>query len=265
MSPEGLDDGPKLTALVLAGSREGRADPMAVAAGVAHKALLPVAGVPMLLRVLKALRASPGIGRIVVAAQGADDLLASIGFVPDTIARDAAGSPSRTVASMLEEFGTPLLVTTADHALLTPAMLSWFMAHCSGTADAVAAVASAETILAAYPKTTRTWLRFGDGRFSGCNLFMLRTDKAMNVVEFWRSLEHKRKHPLSMAWLVGPVALLAYMSRLVTLGIMLRLLGRRTGTMLGVVDMPFAEAAIDVDTPADLILVEAILRMASNG
>jgi hypothetical protein len=85
------------------------------------------------------------------------------------------------------------------------------------------------------------------------------------VVEFWRSLEHKRKRPLSMAWLVGPVALLAYMSRLVTLGIMVRLLGRRTGTVLGVVRMPFAEAAIDVDTPADLILVEAIIRTAPAG
>lgn len=265
MSRDDPGETPKLTALVLAGSREGRADPMAVAAGVAHKALLPVAGVPMLLRVLQAMRASPEIGRIVVAAQGADDLLASIAVVPGTIGRDAAGSPSGTVATMLEEFGTPLLVTTADHALLTPSMLSWFVAHCSDPADAVAAVAGAETILAAYPDTRRTWLRFSDGRVSGCNLFMFRTDRATNVVEFWRSLEHERKRPLSMAWLVGPVALLAYMSRLVTLGMMVRLLGRRTGTVLGVVRMPFAEAAIDVDTPADLILVESIIRTAPAG
>lgn len=263
--PGSPGDASKLTVLVLAGSREGRADPMAVAAGVAHKALLPVAGVPMLLRVLQALRESPEIGRIIVAAQGADDLLASIEVVPDTVARNAAGSPSRTVASMLEEFGTPLLVTTADHALLTPAMVCWFVSHCSGRADAVAAIAGAETILAAYPGTTRTWLRFRDGRYSGCNLFMLRTDKAMNVVTFWRSLEHKRKHPLSMAWLIGPVALLAYMSRLVTLGIMVRLLGRKTGAVLGVVEMPFAEAAIDVDTPADLILADGICRAAAAG
>lgn len=256
---------PKLTALVLAGSREGRADPMAIAGGVAHKALLPVGGVPMLLRVLQALRANPEIGRIIVAAQGADTLLASIAFVPDTVARDAAGSPSQTVASMLAEFGTPLLVTTADHALLTPAMLSWFMARCSDEADAIAAVAGSKTILAAYPGTARTWLRFGDGRFSGCNLFMLRTAAAINVVEFWRSLEQKRKQPVSMAWLIGPVALLAYMSRLVTLGMMLRLLGHKTRTVLGVVDMPFAEAAIDVDSPADLILVEAIVGTAASG
>ena len=55
-----------VTALVLAGQRRGT-DPMAAAAGVSHKALLPVAGVPMLLRVVSALRSTPGIARIVVS------------------------------------------------------------------------------------------------------------------------------------------------------------------------------------------------------
>ena len=36
-------------------------------------------------------------------------------------------------------------------------------------------------------------------------------------------------------------------------------LGRRTGTRLAAVEMPFAEAAIDVDKPADLALAEAVL------
>ncbi|NJM91716.1 MAG: hypothetical protein HC861_02805 [Rhodospirillaceae bacterium] len=40
-----------MNALILAGSR-GPDDPMAKAANVSHKALLPVAGVPMLLRVV---------------------------------------------------------------------------------------------------------------------------------------------------------------------------------------------------------------------
>ena len=38
----------RFTALVLAGSR-GAADPVAQAAGVAHKALAPVGGIPMIL------------------------------------------------------------------------------------------------------------------------------------------------------------------------------------------------------------------------
>ncbi|HET6162018.1 MAG TPA: hypothetical protein VFE34_27005, partial [Dongiaceae bacterium] len=44
---------------------------MAKAAGVTHKALLPVAGVPMLLRVVEALRATNGIERIHVCIEDA--------------------------------------------------------------------------------------------------------------------------------------------------------------------------------------------------
>jgi CTP:molybdopterin cytidylyltransferase MocA len=53
------------TALVLAAGRPE--DPVALAAGVGHKALVPVAGVPMLQRVVEALRASGCVGRIVVS------------------------------------------------------------------------------------------------------------------------------------------------------------------------------------------------------
>lgn len=262
-----------LTALVLAGSRGGRPDPMALEAGVSHKALLLVDGTTMLERVLCALRACPGIGRIVVSAEQAEALLAplhgrlpaAVGGMPDVLGREASASPSRSLAAVLEEFGTPLLVTTADHALLTPAMLSHVLSRAPAS-DIVAAVARSEVVLTAYPGTRRTWLRFRDGRFSGCNLFLLRTGRALRVVNFWSRLERRRKQPLAMAWLIGPVSLIAYTLRLATLAGMLRRLGRRIGADLAVVEMPFADAAIDVDKPDDLRLVrEIVARRAAEG
>ena len=53
-------------ALVLAG-RRGVSDPLAEREGTSHRALLDVAGVPMLLRVVRTLRASPRIGRIAIS------------------------------------------------------------------------------------------------------------------------------------------------------------------------------------------------------
>src|SRR6185369_15359784 len=49
----GMNAAPTYTALVLAGTRPG-GDPLADYAGVSHKALIEVGGVPMLLRVLRA-------------------------------------------------------------------------------------------------------------------------------------------------------------------------------------------------------------------
>jgi GTP:adenosylcobinamide-phosphate guanylyltransferase len=248
-----------VTALVLAGSRAGAPDPMAAAAGLAHKALLPVAGVPMLLRVLRALRETPGIGRIAVCAQQASAMLATIGAAGDVLAREAAAGPSQSVAAMLAEFGTPLLVTTADHALLTPAMLSHLLAHAPHGADVVAGVARADIVRAACPDTRRTWLRFRDGAFSGCNMFLLRAAPAGNAVRAWQLLERDRKRPLAMARLLGPATMVLYGLRLLTLRATLRRLEGRVGATLGAVVLPFGEAAIDIDKPHDLALAEARL------
>jgi GTP:adenosylcobinamide-phosphate guanylyltransferase len=247
----------QITALILAGSRAGEADPMAAMAGVAHKALIEVTGTPMILRVIAALRASRHIGRIMVATESAD-LLAGYDQAAGVIVRPAAASPAASVACVLAECGAPLLVTTADHALLTGAMVDYFLAH-APAADAVAAVARHDVILAAYPDTRRTWMRLRDGNYSGCNLFLLATPAAAHAVSFWRTLEQHRKSPLTMARLAGPATLLRYAARRLTMAGALRALSRRSGARLAVVALPFAEAAIDVDKPADLALAEAAL------
>ena len=250
-----------VTALVLAGRRKGAPDPMAEAAGVSHKALLPVAGVPMLLRVVSALRASPAVGRVVVSMEAPGETLSRLGGLEGVLPRDATPSPARSAAAALEEFGAPLLVTTADHALLTPAMVGHFVSAVPEGVAAAAALARRETVLAGHPDTRRTWLRFRDGAFSGCNLFLLaEAEGAARAVAFWRRVEAERKRPLAMARLLGPLTLLRFALGRLTLRDALDALGRRCGARLAAVDMPFADAAVDVDKPADLALAEAALR-----
>ena len=252
----------RVTALVLAGRRGGGgADPMAAAAGVSHKALLPVAGVPMLLRVVSALRASPSVGRIVVCIEAPEETLAGLDGLDGVLPRAAAESPARSAAAALDEFGAPLLVTTADHALLTPAMVEHFVAAVPVGVAAAAALARSETVLAGFPGTRRTWLRFRDGAFSGCNLFLLaEAEGAARAVGFWRRVEAERKRPLAMARLLGPLTLLRFALGRLTLRAALDALERRCSARLAAVEMPFAEAAVDVDKPADLALAEAALR-----
>ncbi len=251
-----------ITALVLAGRRPGGgADPMAATAGVSHKALLPVAGVPMLLRVVSALRASPAVGRIAVSVEAPEETLSGLEGLEGVLLRPAAPSPARSAAAALAEFGAPLLVATADHALLTPDMVERFVSAVPGGVAAAAALARRETVLAAYPDARRTWLRFRDGAFTGCNLFLLaEAEGAARAVVFWRRVEAERKRPLAMARLLGPLFLLRFALGRLTLRAALDALGRRCGARLAAVEMPFADAAVDVDKPEDLALVEAVLR-----
>ena len=239
---------------------------MATAAGVSHKALLPVAGVPMLLRVISALRGSPAVGCIVVSIEAPEESLFGLDGLENVLLRAAAPSPARSAAAALEEFGAPLLVTTADHALLTPAMVAHLLSAVPPGVAAAAALARRETVLAAYPEARRTWLRFRDGAFSGCNLFLLaEAEGAARAAAFWRRVEAERKRPLAMARLLGPLTLLRFALGRLTLRAGLDALERRCGARLHAVEMPFAEAAVDVDKPADLALAEAALHRREAG
>jgi hypothetical protein len=78
------------------------------------------------------------------------------------------------------------------------------------TADAFVAMARSEAVLAAAPGTLRTWLRFSDGAYSGCNLFLLRTPAALGVVRLWQELEAGRKRPLALLRRLGFSYVLRY-------------------------------------------------------
>jgi GTP:adenosylcobinamide-phosphate guanylyltransferase len=254
----------RFTALVLAGSR-GPDDPVARHAGQTHKALVPVAGVPMLLRVLHTLRQSPCIGRLALCIDrpaleqlrnpAAAELLFDLRIV------EPGATPSMSVRRAIEELpdALPLLVTTADHALLTPAMVEHFCAAVPAEADVAVALATATVIRRAYPDSVRTYYRFGGEGYSGCNLFLLRGPAAVKVAAFWSEMERHRKRPWRLVAAIGPFTLLRFLLGALSLEAAMRRLSRIVGATVRAVEMPFAEAAIDVDKPADLTLAERIL------
>lgn len=253
------------SALVLAGSRRGEDDPVARYRGVRHKSLATAGGVPLLVRVVEALRAVPRIGDILVSLD--DPRL--IESLPGLAALEANGrlrlltsaaGLSRSVADGFAHAGAPLLVTTADHALLERAMVEQVLTAAeTARADVAAGLVAAGTITARYPETRRTYLRFRDGGYSGANLFALRTPVAERGIAFWERLERDRKQPWRLARALGPHLLLAYLLRLWTLEDAMGRVSARLGLKAVAVPIPIAEAAIDVDRPADLDLVEAIL------
>ena len=252
-----------LTALVLAGTRSG-GDPLAAYAGVSHKALIEVGGRTMIERVVAALAALPEVTRIVVAIEQPELLRELPGLQPAELGKplstmNTADGPSATVAMALADLGVPLLVTTADHALLQTAWLTEFLAACPADADVSAALAGRAAVEAAAPHTRRTWLRFADGDFSGCNLFLMARPAASGVVGLWRELERHRKEPLRMMQRLGWLFARRYRLGQLTLSAAAARLGALAGgARLAIVQMRDGRAAIDVDKPADLDLVREL-------
>ena len=257
------------TALILAGRRPG-GDAFATRAGVSHKALIPVGGVPMVARVVRALQDSGRIARMVVAIEDAE-ALHGCSELAEPLARGdveivpAGTSPGATVRRVLEDFSGPwpLLVTTADHALLRPEMICSLMDQ-APAADVVVGVVAAATLRAAYPEARRTLLRFRDGEIKGANLFLFPRAAAMSaLMAFWQSAEQDRKTPWRLVARIGPVTALRFVLGRLSTGEVLQRLSRLTGARVAFVPLPFAEAALDVDDEEDQAFAERILRSRS--
>ncbi|MCA1662197.1 MAG: nucleotidyltransferase family protein [Novosphingobium sp.] len=243
-------------ALVLAGSRPGAPDPVAAAEGIAHKALVDVGGMPMLARVLRALREA-GIEHLAVAADHPEVLSLAYAFSAIPVAPGAG--PSASVAAGFAMMGPPLLVTTADHALLEPRWIADFVADAPDEADVAVLLARREDVERAVPGSRRTWLRFADGAWSGCNLFLLNSPKAERAIATWEAVEAERKRPWRIAARLGVGTLASYLLGRLTLAEAIARLGDRVGLRAAVVAARDGRAAVDVDKPADLVQVRQIL------
>jgi GTP:adenosylcobinamide-phosphate guanylyltransferase len=253
-------------ALVLAGSRDG-IDPVAEPFGLAFKALVPVAGRPMLERVLAALYQTPDV--IGMSVVGMPEEAARP--VIETVCREGAevpclpgeATPSRSVAAALGTVpeSTPILVTTADHALLRPEIVTQFLASARlSPADVLVGMVSHESVLDVCPGSRRTVTRFREGGYCGCNLFAILTPAGHNAVRFWQQVENERKHPARIARAFGLLTLLRYVLGRLTMEQAMNRVSELCGARVAVAVLTHGEAAVDVDKPEDLEIAEALAR-----
>ncbi len=254
-----------IPAIVLAGSRPGP-DPLLTGTGVSTKALLPVGGQAMLIHVVTALRASPGVGAITILAQNSAELAAEPGLagLADLHFADSGQGISSSLAAALPPGDDPLLVTTADNVLLTPAMVAEFLGAAKDS-DVAVAMVERGVLLARYPESKRTWLKFRGGWWSGANMFRLRGRRVLPLLDFWGRIERDRKKGLKIIAAFGPGLLAGALLRLFTIQQGVGRAGLRFGLKAKVVPMSDPEACIDADKPVDIELIEAIFAARRQG
>jgi GTP:adenosylcobinamide-phosphate guanylyltransferase len=247
------------TAILLAGSRPGK-DPFAEAHGTDLKALIPVAGTPMVRRPVEALLRSADIAAVRVLAQQPERIGAVLPANPKLSVTASNGTIAATLAALCTDPTTPwpLLVTTADHALLDEAMIADFCGRAAGAAIAIAVVDRA-ALSARLPDSKRTWIPFRGGAYSGANLFALGGPQALSAIALWRAVEQDRKKGWKLLWQLGPALFLGAMLRLLSLEQVLQRIGGKLDLAMRPVVMRDPLAAVDVDKQADLDLVERLI------
>lgn len=257
------------TAIVLAGQRPG-IDPLAEHFGQPYKALIDVAGQPMLAHVGRTLAACEQARQIVIVAQNVAHLFdhpatAWMATDPRITARDCGDSIVQAIIDTLAALpdAYPFLLTTADNVLLDDRMIDAFVTAAAGQ-DVAVALVERRTLEAAYPGNRRTWLPFRGGAYSGANLFWLGSPSALKVLAVWRRIEQQRKKARAVLGAFGGGLALMIALRLLSLDQAIARVGRRLGLSAKAVVLPCAEACIDVDKPSDHAMVEAILHAAPS-
>ncbi len=259
---------------LLAGDRSGP-DVVARTEGVAGKVLVDIAGVPMLERVLDMVAGLEGTaGTHLCGPEQA--IVASTPWLSARIEQGAVvwqpprSSPARSVVALLEAAFLPcssavpeatvdaLLVTTGDHPLLTATTAARFIEDALATgAEVVVGLARHGMVQAAFPEGRRTALKLADGPFCGCNLLLFRGLAGKSLLDFWQNLEAERKRPGRMAATLGFGIALRYLAGRLTSPEVLARIGQLTGIRLAAVTVADPDAAVDVDSLADLALVRA--------
>lgn len=247
------------TAVVLAGSRPGR-DRFAERHCTDLKALVPVGGVAMVRRPVEALLASDWIARVRVVAQDPDRIAAVLPDDPRLTVARSANSIAETLEAVCADpaMGWPVLVTTADHALLDAAMIDDFCRR-SSRSDISIALVERRRLMKRLPRARRTWVGFRGGAYSGANLVQMRTSKAAAALRVWRAIEQDRKKTFRVLTVLGPSLFAGAAFRLLTVENVMHRLSTRLGLAIRVIEMRNPLAAVDIDREADHRLVEAIL------
>lgn len=239
---------PPVTAIVLAGG--DASDPLAASFGVASKAHVPWQGQPLVGHVLKALRDSPNVGRIVYVGTPPDGLDPQ----PDyTLPSGKLFSDSVSMglgAALAVAPGTRLLLVTGDLPWLTAGAIDRFLEQARD--DLNYPIISKETSLEQFPDQQRTWVKLKQGQVTGGNLAVFNPELVPDLLLLTDRFFAARKNPVALSSLLGFGTLLALLRGQADLPKLEATVSRLLGHTVRAVLASDASLGADVDKPGQL-------------
>ncbi len=251
--------------VIMAAQRAGVVNPLAEAAGVSHKCLVAIDGKSLIERTLSEIIASGLARRVSVSIEDDAPLksdsyvrgLMDAGFV--RFVKSTDNLFDSVAAALTADDDTPAIITTADNALFTGEMYRYF-AQGAESFDASGAFCRKETLLSKYPEGQPRFHRFKNGEYTNCNTFAIMNPEAVSAAAMFRSGgQFLKSSPLRAIRTFGLINAIGYKNGWFTLEGAFQVLSRKFGVSVGVVDMPYPEAPIDVDNAKSLEMTSRII------
>jgi len=259
----------RYTGLVLAARRPGILDPLARAAGVSHKCMVPIHGKAMLERVVGALLDSGCCKHVYICIDQPEALKSNVkltGWLADRLLTTvpAVGNLADSVVSVAEKIPDqdwPILISTGDNATHTPEIIRDFATGSLRTgAEVTLGITREEVVIATIPEAGKAFHRVKDGGFSSCNLYALSSKRALKTVEVFRGGGQFGKRHRRILKSFGLVPFILYKLKLVTIEGIAHRIGKGFGVSVAPVFLPYDYGPIDVDDQVSFDLTEKILK-----
>lgn len=250
-------------AVLTAGGIPQPSDPLYPYTQGAPKALLEIAGKPMIQWVIDALESCQAVqGIVVIGLEPGSPISCAkpLVYLPNQgslLANILAGVDKVTKLDPLTQH---VLVASSDIPAVKPHMIEWVIQTALQTdSDLYYNVITRQDMERRFPAARRTYVRLKDQEFCGGDLNLIHVRAVTSDHIFWNKLIESRKNPLKQAWLIGLDVLLLLLLHQITIQDAVAKVSRRVGLNGRALFCPFPEIAMDVDKPHQLELLRADL------
>jgi GTP:adenosylcobinamide-phosphate guanylyltransferase len=248
-----------MDAIVIAGGITRPEDPLYTYSHVDSKALIDVAGKPMVQWILDALGGAKHVDNVIlVGLSPKNDLTCK---KPLHYVSNQGRMLSNIVTGVnksleLNKKTKYVLIVSSDIPALKSEMVDWLVNTSMETKDDLYyGVCPKDVMEARFPGSKRTYTHLKDMDVCGADINVTHVRMTTEHLDMWESLIGSRKSPLKQASLIGFGTLFALFTRRLTLEDAVKRVCDRIGIQGRAIVWPYAEPCMDVDKPNQLELM----------
>jgi GTP:adenosylcobinamide-phosphate guanylyltransferase len=251
-------------AIVTAGGIPNPEDPLYSYLKGDAKALVDVAGKPMVQWVLDALNNTQQVDEIILIGLSSKSRLVSaktIHYVPNQgrmLANIVAGVNKALELNKKTEY---VVVVSSDIPALKGEMVDWLISRCMETKDDIYyGVCPRNVMETRYPDSRRTYTHLKDIDLCGSDINVTHVSMATEHLDLWERLIGNRKSPMRQAAIIGmDIIWKIAVTHSLTLDALVEAVCKRLGIKGRAIVWDRAEPCMDVDKPHQLELLRADL------
>lgn len=252
-----------MDAIVTAGGIPQPKDPLYPYSNGNSKALIDIAGKPMVQWVLDALSNSKEVDNVIIIGLSAKSGLTCT--KPLHYISNQGRMLSNIVAGVnksleLHKKNEYVLIVSSDIPTLKGEMVDWLVKTAMKTKDEVYyGVCPREIMEARFPTSKRTYTQLSDMEVCGADVNIIHVNQVTQHLDTWEALIGNRKSPLRQAAVIGLDTLYQLWRRQFTLKDLEKRASERIGMKGRAIVWEHAEPCMDVDKPHQLEIMRADL------